>query len=113
MEATALGAAEVDGTVIGVTAPAVFPGRTGPKRSTSQEIVTDTIGLRIAHLVDAADATIALPGPMRLRYAARIASATPRGARMLLSTHNPWCGWMPVVLLVAVGTPIVWRQLKR
>ena len=35
------------------------------------------------------------------------------GARLLLSTANPWCGWMPVVLLSVVGLPLVWRQLKR
>ena len=35
------------------------------------------------------------------------------GARLLISTQNPWCGWMPVVLLTAVGAPLVWRQLRR
>ncbi len=35
------------------------------------------------------------------------------GARLLLSTRNPWCGWLPVVLLFSVGAPLVWRQLKR
>lgn len=64
MEATGQGAAEVDGTVIGVTAPSVFPGRNGPNSSISTEIEEETIGLRIARLVDAADATIALPGSL-------------------------------------------------
>ena len=35
------------------------------------------------------------------------------GARLLLSTRNPWCGWLPVVLLSAVGLPVVWRQMRR
>ena len=35
------------------------------------------------------------------------------GARMLISSDNPWCGCMPVLLLLVVGTPIVWRQLRR
>lgn len=35
------------------------------------------------------------------------------GARMLLSTDNPWCGWMPVVLLSIIGIPLVWRQLRK
>ncbi|MGK0303282.1 MAG: lipopolysaccharide export LptBFGC system permease protein LptF, partial [Planctomycetota bacterium] len=35
------------------------------------------------------------------------------GARFLISTNNPWCGWMPVVLLSVVGVPLVWRQLRR
>ena len=64
MEATGMGASEVDGTVIGVTAPSVFPDRAGANSSVSQEIVADTVGLRIAHLVDGADATIALPGSL-------------------------------------------------
>ncbi|MGK0521410.1 MAG: lipopolysaccharide export LptBFGC system permease protein LptF [Planctomycetota bacterium] len=35
------------------------------------------------------------------------------GARFLISTNNPWCGWMPVLLLSVVGLPLVWRQLRR
>ncbi len=35
------------------------------------------------------------------------------GARLLLSTKNPWCGWLPVVLLAVVGVPLCWRQLRR
>lgn len=35
------------------------------------------------------------------------------GARLLLSTKNPWCGWMPAALLALVGGPLVWRQLRR
>ena len=64
MEATGEGAAEVGGTVIGVTAPNVFPDRTGPNPAITSEIATETVGQRIAHLVDAADATIALPGSL-------------------------------------------------
>lgn len=35
------------------------------------------------------------------------------GARLLLSTGSPWCGWMPLLLLTIVGAPLVWRQLRR
>lgn len=35
------------------------------------------------------------------------------GARMLLSTGNPWSAWMPAVLLFGVGLPVVWRRLLR
>lgn len=35
------------------------------------------------------------------------------GARLLLSTRNPWCGWLPIVLLALVGVPLCWRQLRR
>jgi uncharacterized protein (TIGR00725 family) len=64
MEATGQGAAQVGGIVIGVTAPSVFPQRQGPNAAVTREIETDTIGNRIAHMVDSADATIALPGSL-------------------------------------------------
>ena len=35
------------------------------------------------------------------------------GARLLATTQNPWCGWMPAVLLLAAGVPLCWRQLRR
>jgi lipopolysaccharide export system permease protein len=35
------------------------------------------------------------------------------GARLLATTHNPWCGWLPAVLLLAAGVPLCWRQLRR
>jgi hypothetical protein len=35
------------------------------------------------------------------------------GARLLIATDNPWCAWFPAVLLLAVGTPVVWRQMRR
>src|SRR5688572_27756750 len=35
------------------------------------------------------------------------------GARLLATTQNPWCGWLPAVLLLAGGVPLCWRQLRR
>lgn len=35
------------------------------------------------------------------------------GARLLLSTRHPACGWLPGILLVAFGLPLCWRQLRR
>ena len=35
------------------------------------------------------------------------------GARLLVTTKNPWCGWLPAVLLLAAGVPLCWRQLRR
>jgi len=35
------------------------------------------------------------------------------GARLLLSTDSPWCGWLPAALLVAFGAPLCWGQLRR
>lgn len=62
MEATSIGATEAGGSVIGVTAPEVFPDRSGVNSSVTVEEATDTIAERIARVVDMADATITLPG---------------------------------------------------
>lgn len=35
------------------------------------------------------------------------------GARLLLSTHQPWFGWLPAALLAGFGLPLCWRQLRR
>lgn len=35
------------------------------------------------------------------------------GARLLLSTRDPWCAWLPLVLLGVFGVPLCWRQLRR
>lgn len=35
------------------------------------------------------------------------------GARLLLSTREPLFGWLPCVLLAALGLPLCWRQLRR
>lgn len=35
------------------------------------------------------------------------------GQRLLLSSKNPWHGWMPMLLLAAFGLPLCWRQLRR
>ena len=35
------------------------------------------------------------------------------GARFLLSTQHPACGWMPALLLALLGVPLCWRQLRR
>lgn len=35
------------------------------------------------------------------------------GARLLVSTHSAWCGWMPAALLLVFGVPMCWRHLRR
>lgn len=35
------------------------------------------------------------------------------GARLLRATANPWSAWLPLVLLVVLGGPLCWRQLRR
>ncbi len=62
MEAVCRGAAEAGGKTIGVTAPTVFPGRSGANRWVQTEMPAEDLIRRIALLTDVADAYIALPG---------------------------------------------------
>ncbi len=62
MEAVSAGARSEGGEVIGVTAPDVFPGRTGVNRFVTDERQADTLTERIHRLIYHSDAVIALPG---------------------------------------------------
>ncbi len=62
MEAACRGAAEAGGPTIGVTAPTVFPGRSGANRWVHHEVPADDLVSRIAVLADIASGYIALPG---------------------------------------------------
>lgn len=62
MEAVCRGAAEAGGPTIGVTAPSVFPDRSGANEWVQHEIPSDDLALRIVTLIDLADGFIALPG---------------------------------------------------
>jgi uncharacterized protein (TIGR00730 family) len=62
MEAVSRGAAESGGTVIAVTAPELFPNRTGANQWAHIETPQPTLALRIGQLLDNSTATIALPG---------------------------------------------------
>ncbi len=62
MEAVSEGAAGAGGHVVGVTAAAVFPSRSGANRHVSQIIDARTLAHRIHRIVDGTDASIALPG---------------------------------------------------
>ncbi len=62
MEAASAGAARAGGTVVGVTAPQVFPERSSPNAHLTEEVPAPTIPLRIATLLDGVDAAIVLPG---------------------------------------------------
>ncbi|MBX3462063.1 MAG: LptF/LptG family permease [Planctomycetes bacterium] len=35
------------------------------------------------------------------------------GARLLLTTASPWAAWLPAAMLLVVGVPFCWRQLRR
>lgn len=62
MEAVSKGASAGGGHVIGVTAPALFPGRPGPNPHVDEEIPTDTLLQRIGTMLDRATGVIVLPG---------------------------------------------------
>lgn len=100
MEAVSEGAASAGGTVIGVTAPTVFPSRPGPNRHVSVERPAETITERIHDLIDMADAVIALPGSLgtltELVMAWNVAFVAQFSRR-------------PALPVVAVGE--VWRQV--
>lgn len=46
--------------------------------------------------------------PLSLFYVGEVV-----GARLLLMTDSPLCGWTPAVLLALFGLPLCWRQLRR
>jgi predicted Rossmann-fold nucleotide-binding protein len=62
MEAVSSGAAAAGGRVIGVTAPAVFPGRDAPNPHLTEELRAASLSERIHELIDLAAASIALHG---------------------------------------------------
>ncbi|HHC08677.1 MAG TPA: LOG family protein [Actinobacteria bacterium] len=64
MEAVSRGAAEAGGTVIGVTAPTVFPDREGPNVHVTVERRTASLLERIHELVDLSAGSVALPGSL-------------------------------------------------
>jgi uncharacterized protein (TIGR00725 family) len=64
MEAVSAGARAAGARVLGVTAPSLFPMRGGGNPHLTEETHAETLGERIATLVNMADATIALPGSL-------------------------------------------------
>lgn len=64
MEAVCKGAAEAGGPTIGVTAPSVFPGRSGANQWVQHEIEADDLVHRIGILASIASGYIAMPGSL-------------------------------------------------
>jgi uncharacterized protein (TIGR00725 family) len=62
MEACSRGAADAGGKVVGMTAPAVFPGRPGANRWVQVEVPAGTITERIHLMLNGSAACIALDG---------------------------------------------------
>lgn len=87
MEAVSEGAAAGGAEVIGVTAPRLFPHRTGPNRFVRREVPAHDIYERDRFLLEMASATITLPGSIgtivEFVEAWRGALLSPRGERKL------------------------------
>jgi uncharacterized protein (TIGR00730 family) len=62
MEAASLGASEAGGSVVGVTAPSLFPHRDGANPYVTELIEAPTLSARIDTMMRRADGTITLPG---------------------------------------------------
>ena len=102
MEAVSLGAAQSDGRVVGVTAPAVFPHRPGGNRHLTEEIAAPTLVDRIGTLLEHSDASIALWGSLgtatelltawNLAYVAPLSNQT---AKPIAAVGEPWTVLVP------------------
>ena len=97
MEAASRGAAEAGGRVIGVTAPAAFPGRPGANPWVQVEVPAGTITERIHRMLSGSAACIALDGSIgtltelvmawNLAFVADLAGAP---ARPVLAVGPTW-----------------------
>ncbi len=100
MEAVSAGARDAAGTVIGVTAPSVFPNRSGPNPFLTEERPAAGLIDRYHELVEGSDASIALPGS--------IGTLTELMVAWNLAFVAPFSG-RPAKPVVAVGE--VWRRV--
>lgn len=114
MEAVSEGAASAGGTVIGVTAPAVFPQRSGANGYVAVEHRSPTIGARIVALIEMADACIALPGSLgtatellvawNYAYVAPYSGAHPHP---IYAVGEPWSTVVPALVADLRTEPLV------
>ena len=95
MEAVSKGAAQSDGHVVGVTAPSLFPERTGANPYVDELIEADDLLDRIGTMMDRADGVIALPGSIGTATELMIAWNVN-----YLRRHNE----RPILPTVAVGS---------
>jgi len=104
MEAVCRGAAEAGGETYGVTAPAVFPGRSGANPWVRNELPAEDLVRRIALLTDLADGYIALPGSIgtlaELVIAWNLAFVAPFGDRSfgpIATVGDTWAELLPLL----------------
>ena len=102
MEAVCRGAVEAGGMSIGVTAPSVFPGRTGANRWVQYEMPADGLIHRLDLLTRIASGYIALPGSLgtlaELVLAWNLAFVAPFSERIpppIVAVGKPWTNVVP------------------
>jgi len=110
MEACSRGAAEAGGRVIGVTAPAAFPGRSGANAWVGEEWPAPTITERIHHMLSISAACITLDGSIgtltellvawNVAYIARLGGLPPKP---VIAVGPSWAALVPA-LADAVAT---------
>jgi uncharacterized protein (TIGR00725 family) len=110
MEACSRGAAEAGGRVIGVTAPAAFPGRSGANAWVGEEWPAPTITERIHHMLSISAACLTLDGSIgtltelmvawNVAYIARLGGLPPRP---VIAVGPSWAALVPA-LAHAVAT---------
>jgi len=100
MEAVSHGARAAGGRVIGVTAPSVFPGRSGPNEHLTDEVPARSLIERIDLLTGDAAGIIALHGSLGTAAELIVAWNIAFVQRFSDGTPKP---------IVAVGSP--WREL--
>lgn len=104
MHAVSAGAASAGGVVHGMTAPLVFPNRSGANPHVTHERPSNTLGTRIADLIESTDAAIALPGSIgtaaellvawNYAFVARFAGETPKP---IVAVGAPWSDLVPML----------------
>lgn len=104
MEAVSLGARSAGGHVVGVTAPSVFPKRSGANSHVVTETPARSLVERIGLLAESTAGSIALWGSLgtaaellvawNLAYVAPLASLTPKP---LIAVGEPWTSLVPLL----------------
>jgi uncharacterized protein (TIGR00725 family) len=112
MEAVSAGAHAAGGRVIGVTAPPVFPTRTGANRYVGEELRAASLTERIHEILRVADASIALDGSIgtftelmvawNLAFVARFSASSPKP---VVAVGSRWSAMVPMLVTALATDP--------
>jgi uncharacterized protein (TIGR00725 family) len=107
MEAVSKGAAEAGGEVVGVTAPSLFPGRSGANPYVTELVEAEDLLGRIGTMINRAGGVIALPGSIGTATELLISwnhnYLANRGAGRVKPTAAVGEGWKLVAQALADG----------